>query len=162
VEFSTFTANKRIRVFGPGIAEHEETIQIEPVETRKMVNIIVKEIPKSGDGSAIVVGSVVPASRLAVPAKAQKEFQKGSESLGKKEWAEAKSHFEQAIAIYADYDVAYNGLGMASASAGDNQAARTAFEKAISLNPDFAEADRNLARISLAERKFDEADTLLT
>src|SRR5215831_7551829 len=72
VEFSTFTANKRIRVFGPGIVEHEEMIQIEPVETRKMINVIVKEVPKSGDG--LPASGVVPASRLAVPAKAQKEF----------------------------------------------------------------------------------------
>jgi tetratricopeptide (TPR) repeat protein len=42
------------------------------------------------------------------------------------------------------------------------KAARPAFEKAISLNENFAEAYRNLARISLAERKFDETDQLLT
>src|SRR5262249_24165824 len=34
-------------------------------------------------------------------------------------------------------------------------------EKAISLNEKFAEAHRNLARISLSEKKFDEADQLL-
>ena len=39
--------------------------------------------------------------------------------------------------------------------------ARPAFEKAISINPNFAEAERNLARISFAEKKYDEALTLL-
>jgi tetratricopeptide (TPR) repeat protein len=161
VEFSTFTATKRIRIFGPGIVEHEEIIQIEPVENRKMVNIIVKEDSKRANASSLPAG-VVPAGRLNVPEKAQKEFQKGSESLSKKDWAEAKKHFAAAIAAYQPYDVAYNGLGMAAASSGNPQEARTAFQKAITLNDKFAEAHRNLARISLSEKKFDEVDQLLT
>ena len=161
VEFSTFTATKRIRIFGPGIVEHEETIEIEPVESRKVVNIIVKEATK-GANASLLPGGVVPAGRLNVPDKAQKEFQKGSESLSKKDWAEAKKHFAAAIAVYEPYDVAYNGLGMAAASSGNPQEARTAFEKAISLNDKFAEAYRNLARISLSEKKFEEAERLLT
>ena len=162
VEFSTFTATKRIRIFGPGIVEHEETVEIEPVENRKMVNMIVKEDPKTAGASGSLPGGLVPVGRLSVPDKAQKEFQKGSESLNKKDWADAKKHFEGAIAVYPRYDVAYNGLGMALASSGDSKAARPAFEKAISLNDSFAEAYRNLAKISLAERKFEEVDQLLT
>ena len=162
VEFSTFTATKRLRIFGPGIVEHEETIDIEPVENRKMVTIIVREDPKMAGASGNLPGGVVSAGRLNVPDKAQKEFQKGSESLNKKEWADAKKHFAGDIAAYAQYDVAYNGLGMSLSSTGDAKAARPAFEKAISLNENFAEAYRNLARISLAERKFDETDQLLT
>lgn len=161
VEFSTFTATKRIRVFGPGIVDQEETIQIEPVESRKVVNIIVKEDAKGASANSLP-GGVVPAGRLNVPEKAQKEFQKGSESLNKKDWEEAKKHFTAAIAAYEPYDVAYNGLGMAAASSGNPQEARTSFEKAVSLNENFSEAYRNLARISLSEKKFEEADRLLT
>src|SRR5215831_3803795 len=100
VEFSTFTANKRIRVFGPGITEHEELVEIEPVETRKLVNIIVKEAPKADGAPPTPASGVVPASRLSVPPKAQKEFQKGSDCLNRKQWTDARKHFEQAIAIY--------------------------------------------------------------
>ena len=161
VEFSTFTTTKQIRIFGPGIIEHQETIEIAPVENRKMVNIIVKE-DKSGAGNSASLGGAVPVERLNVPEKAQREFQKGSESLGKKDWGEARKRFTAAIAIYDRYDVAYNGLGMALASSGSPQEARSAFEKAISLNVNFSEAYRNLARISLSEKEFDEADQLLT
>lgn len=161
VEFYTFTTTKRLRIFGPGIIEQLETIEIEPVESRKMVNIIVKE-DTSGTKVSGSPGGVVPAERLNVPEKAQKEFQKGSESLGKKDWAEAKKRFTAAIAVYDRYDVAYNGLGMALASSGSNPEARTAFEKAISLNENFSEAYRNLARISLGEKNFEETDQLLT
>jgi len=160
VEFSTFTATKRIRVFGPGIIEHEETIEIEPVESRKIVNIIVKEDTRGSKVSSSP-GGAVPAERLSVPDKAQKEFQKGSESLTKKDWADAKKHFAAAIATYDRYDVAYNGLGMALASSGSPQEARQAFENAVKLNENFAEAYRNLSRISLSEKKFTEASELL-
>src|SRR5262245_27254426 len=34
VEFSTFTVTKRLRIFGPGIVEHLETVDIAPVENR--------------------------------------------------------------------------------------------------------------------------------
>src|SRR5262245_37799817 len=160
VEFNTFTTTKQVRIFGPGIIEHQETIDIAPVESRKLVTVIVKE--DKGGASLAPPGGAVPVERLNVPEKAQKEFQKGSESLGKKDWPEAKKRFTAAIAIYDRYDVAYNGLGMALASSGSNEEARTAFEKAISLNENFSEAYRNLARISLSERKFDEVDHLLS
>lgn len=160
VEFNTFTTTKQVRIFGPGISEHQETIEIAPVESRKMVNIIVKE-DQRGLGKTVSLGGAVPVERLNVPEKAQKEFQKGSESLRKKDWIEAKKRFTAAIALYERYDVAYNGLGMALASSGSNSEARVAFEKAISLNENFSEAYRNLARISLSEKNYAAAEQLL-
>jgi superkiller protein 3 len=97
-----------------------------------------------------------------VPNKAEKEFQKGKEAGDKKDWPEATKHFQSAIALYPDYDLAYNGLGQALASNGDVKGARSAFEKAIQLNDNFAAAYRNLAKLSLSEHKFDEMDNLLT
>jgi hypothetical protein len=160
VEFSTITTRKQLRIYGPGIVEHEESFDIEPVEGHKTVIVIVKTNAKNP--SPTPSAGTIPSSRLLVPDKAQKEFQKGSEALAKKNWVDAKTHFDSAIAIYPDYDVAYNGLGMSMASAGDSKAARPAFEKAIKLNENFAEAYRNLAKISLSERNFEEMNNLLT
>jgi len=160
VEFSTITTRKQLRIYGPGSVEHEESFDIEPVEAHKTVIVIVKTDAKNP--SPRLPAGTIPSSRLLVPDKAQKEFQKGSEALAKKNWVDAKTHFDSAIAIYPDYDVAHNGLGMSLASAGDSKAARPAFEKAIKLNENFAEAYRNLARISLSERNFEEMDNLLT
>src|SRR5882672_10579276 len=150
VEFSTITTRKQLRIYGPGIVEHEESFDIEPVEAHKTVIVIVKTDAKNP--SPRLPAGTIPSSRLLVPDKAQKEFQKGSEALAKKNWVDAKTHFDSAIAIYPDYDVAHNGLGMSLASAGDSKAARPAFE----------EAYRNLARISLSERNFEEMNNLLT
>jgi len=162
VEFRTKTATKRIRIFGPGIEEYTEVLDIEAVETRKMVRIIVRAKPSASAETASATGAgIVSAARLNIPEKAQKEFRKGSEAAGKKEWAQAKNHFEAAIAIYPDFDVAYNGLGVALSGLGDTKAARPAFEKAIKLNDGFAEAYRNLARIALADRDYQEVENLL-
>src|SRR5262249_28652596 len=104
VEFNTFTTTKQVRIFGPGVMEHQETIEIAPVESRKLVNVIVKEDKRNSASNAAPLAGAVPVERLSVPEKAQKEFQKGSESLNRRDWAEAKKRFTAAIAAYGRYD----------------------------------------------------------
>ena len=167
VRFQTMTitkgVTKQLRIFGPGVKEYGETVEIESVEVHKTVNVVVRSdpsgVPASGNSSGL---RSIAANRLKVPEKAEKELQKGKEAEAQKDWAEARKHFEAAIAIYPEYDVAHNGLGQALANTGDVTAARAAFERAIKINDNFAMAYRNLARISLSERKFDEMDNLLT
>jgi|HubBroStandDraft_6_1064221.scaffolds.fasta_scaffold16294_3 hypothetical protein len=154
---------KQLRIYGPGVKELTETVEIAPVEVRKTVNIVVHS---NSSGSPVSSNPPdmhsIAANRLKVPNKAEKEFQKGKEAEEQKNWPEAKKHFEAAVAIYPEYDLAYNGLGQALASSGDAVAARAAFEKAIQINDSFGAAFRNLARLSLSEHKFDEMDNLLT
>jgi tetratricopeptide (TPR) repeat protein len=158
----TLTGTHRLRIFGPEIQEYQSSFDIELTEVRHTENVIVRSKPGAGISVSSGAGSgMVSAARLKVPEKAQDEFKKGSKALEQKNWVDAKKRFESAIAIYAEYDVAYNGLGSALAGSGRLADARPAFEKAISLNANFAEAQRNLARISFAERKYDEALLLL-
>lgn len=156
-------AVKQLRIYGPRIKEFTDVVEIAPVEIRKTVNIVVRS--NSSESPAInnpPDTHSIAANRLKVPNKAEKEFQKGKDAGDRKDWTEATKRFQAAIAIYPEYDLAYNGLGQALASSGDTPGARSAFEKAIQLNDNFAAAYRNLARISLNERKFDEMDNLLT
>jgi len=85
----------------------------------------------------------------------------GAQALERKDWQEARKRFVTATSLYPDYDLAYNGLGVAAMNAGDAEGARRAFEKALLLSENFAEANRNLARILLAEQKNSEALPLL-
>jgi len=55
----------------------------------------------------------------------------------------------------------YNGLGMVEVELNEMDAARESFCKAVHLNPDFPAAYRTLARISFAQRNYEEANTLL-
>jgi len=160
VRFRTISGIHRLRIIGPGILEYNGTIDIENVEARRFEIVRVRRkpdaapVPRSGEGT-------VPAARLNVPTNAGKEFEKGTQALGRKDWTEAKTHFEKAIALYPDYDLAYNGLGIVTMELGDVEGARRAFEKAISLNQNFTPAYRNLGRILFAERKYAEAEVLL-
>src|SRR5260370_7460232 len=146
---------KRLRMYGPGIKEYEEALDIESMEFRKNVNVVVRSDPSGvpTNGIPANLGSVA-SSRLRVPSKAEKEFQKGKDAGDRKDWPEATKHFQEAIAVYADYDLAYNGLGQALASSGDVKGARSAFEKAIHLNGNFPAPYPNLANLSLIEHKF--------
>jgi tetratricopeptide repeat protein len=156
-------STKQLRIYGPGIKEFTEVVEIAPVEVRKSLTVVVRSNPAGGTGAGLPTDlSSVAANRLKVPNKAEKEFLKGKDAGDRKDWPEATKHFQAAIALYPDYDLAYNGLGQALASGGDTSAARSAFEKAIQINDNFAAAYRNLARISLSEHKFDEMDNLLT
>jgi len=166
VRFHTVTGLHRLYIYGPGIQEYEGTVDIERVEVRRTENIVVR--PKKEESSGAHLSEASPGSgmisvpRLKVPERAQAEFQKGSKAVERKDWREAKRRFEAAIAAYTDYDVAYNGLGVALMASGDTQAAHQAFEKAVRLNDHFGEAYRNLARLSFSEHKYEEADALLT
>jgi tetratricopeptide (TPR) repeat protein len=158
----SLTGTHRLRIFGPDVQEYQENFDIELTEVRHIENVVVRSKP----GSAVTTSTgsnsgLIPAARLKVPEKAQAEFKKGSKALEQKDWIGARKFFDSAIAIYPDYDVAYNGLGSAWAGGGNLAEARPAFERAITLNANFAEAERNLARISFAEKKYDEALTLL-
>lgn len=161
VEFRTLTGNHRVRIYGPGIAEFEGTIVIQEAESLHTENIEVRLASEGGFSAAPAKPGMISAARVKVPGKAEAEFRSGSKALEKKDYAEAARRFRAAIAIYPDYDLAYNGLGVASIETHEAPAAREAFQKAISLNDHFAEAYRNLARLSLAEHDYEETDDLL-
>ncbi len=159
-DFDSWTGLHRVRVYGIEIQEYSGEFAIEPIESNHLERIRVRLKPGAASVPSAGAGSV-PAIRLRIPTGAQKEFQKGARALEHKDWQEAKKRFEAAIARYPDYDLAYNGLGVAAMSTADVEAARRAFEKAIGLNQNFSEAYRNLARILLTERKFAEAEIIL-
>ena len=154
----------QITITGPGIDQYDGTIQIARVETRAQENVIVRSKSNGGQDVNISLGSsdTVSTSKLRVPGKAAKEFKAGSKALEAKDYGEAKKKFANATSIYADYSLAYNGLGVAQMSSGDTVGARVSFEKAIKIDDHFAEAYRNLARLALGDHKFEEMDDLLT
>ena len=162
VQFRTLTGNHRVRIYGPGVEEFNGTIVIEEAETLHTENIEVRLASEGMLRTAPVKPGMISAARVKVPAKAEAEFRNGSKALVKKDYAEATKRFRAAIAMYPDYDLAYNGLGVASIETHQTPAAREAFQKAINLNDHFAEAYRNLGRISLAEHNYEEVDDLLT
>ena len=159
VALGTMSGSHRIQIYGPGIEEYNGGFDIYREEPHHTENITVRSKTSGGLQAGLPAVSV---SRLNIPDKAAKEFRAGSKALEEKNYSEAKKRFTNATGIYGDYDVAYNGLGVAQMASGDAPAARASFEKAVKIDDHFAEAYRNLARISLADHKYDEVDDLLT
>ncbi len=162
VEFSTITGEHRIRIYGTDIYPYEAEFDITPGETLHRENFRVKRKLEGGAAPAPSEGGgFVAAVRLTIPDNAKKEFEKGSKALEEKGWESARKYFQAAIDLYPNYDMAYNGMGVAYSQMNDAAAARQAFRKAVDLNDKFAEAQRNLARFMLADHNYQEVALLL-
>jgi hypothetical protein len=160
VEFNTLTGYHRIRISGPEMYPYEGDFEIMPSENFHIESIRVR---RRLDAQAPVVEgkNSVPMIRLKIPDKARKQFEEGSRAMEEKRWPESRKHFQAAVDLYADYDLAYNGLGVACSEMHDLPAAKQAFQKAVALNDKFAGAERNLGRIMLSEHNYEEAASLL-
>jgi tetratricopeptide (TPR) repeat protein len=104
---------------------------------------------------------MVSAALLKVPSKARKQYEKGNKLSVEKRWKEAAVHYQSAVALYPQFDVAYNALGVSRMNLDDAVGARQAFQNAIRVNPGLAPALRNLARLSLRAHDYAQADQLL-
>lgn len=159
-EFSTVTGAHRVRIVGPDIYPYEGEFEITPLETFHIETFRVRRRADAQE-PAVEGRNTVPMIRLKVPDKARRQFEDGSRAMEQQRWPESRKHFQAAVDLYSDYDLAYNGLGVACSQLHDMPAARQAFLKAVELNDKFAGAQRNLARFMLAEHNYEEAASLL-
>ncbi len=149
----------RLRVFGPEI-EEVFVERIEPAFGGSMVAVSLRRRGQASPSTKIAK-TPIAAVRLNIPAKAQKELDKGSQALANSSLDDARRSFEKAIEIYPNYDLAFNNLGVTLMQQGDIEGGRKAFEKAIELNGTFARAYINLAKLELAQKKYANAQVFL-
>ena len=161
VTFQTISGVHRIRITAPTIETYEGELQIERNETSHLERIRVRRVAADSHKSELVTEGPIAAVRLNVPATARKAYEKGIGAMRKERWQESRGLFETAIRNYPQFDLAYDRLGVVQIQLNETELARQSFAKAVEINPDFAEAYRNLARISLAEGNYKDADTLL-
>jgi tetratricopeptide (TPR) repeat protein len=160
VSFRTVSGAHRVRITGPNIEAYDGDFEIAANEPVHIERIRVHHSKTNQLASGSLPGSL-PANRMNIPGSARKAFEKGTEAMRKEQWDKSRAFFESAIREYPQYDLAYDGLGAVQMQRNDVDAARQAFSKAIELNPDFAGANRHLARLLLGEHKSSEAVPLL-
>lgn len=139
-----------------------ETFRVDNMDRQKVVFVRVK--PAAGPASAATKSDVPPvtsAADLRVPAEAKKVFHKGMQAWEQNDYPKAAECFEKAVALFPEYDTAYNNLGVMYFRLNQPEKARAAFEKSVALNDHNADADRNLARILLHEGNYVRAEDLL-
>jgi len=158
VQFDIRAGLHRLTITGPGIETYfgEFTIGNTPTWS-ETIQVVPRKTALAKKESA----QPVPAVRLNIPGKARNEYQKAEKALKKNDAEAAKLHLNQAIALYPNYDMAYFELGKLETAAGRRDAARADFEHAVKLNDAFGEAQRELARILLADKNYIAAEPAL-
>ena len=83
---------------------------------------------------------------VVVPDAAKKEFSLGSKEMDKKNWEEAKGHFQKAIDTFPKYAEAFNNLAMAEIQLKDGKGAVEAFRSATQIDPTIPQANLYLGQ----------------
>jgi tetratricopeptide (TPR) repeat protein len=150
--------NYRVRIFGSEIEEEwADGVQPGGGDRNLMMSVRRKGEKPAGKTDK----GMVSASGLKIPPKADKELEKGNKALADNKLDAAKEHINKAIEIYPQFDQAYNMLGVVLLKTGDAAGGKKAFEKAVELNDKFARAYVNLAKLSMQEKQYDQAITLI-
>ena len=120
--------------------------------------------PRGESGESKPRGNVVSASELAqvVPDPAKKEFEKASRLLKEDRRDEAINHLKQAIAIYPEYLMARNDLGVQYLKMKRLDEAAEQLGMAIEINAKVFNPRLNLGIVLVEQNKYSEAVEHLT
>ncbi len=94
---------------------------------------------------------------LKAPGKARREYEKGYQSLMRKDHQGAVGHLTAAASIYPSFVAAHNALGLAYLGLRQDEQARAEFAQAISLDDHLPTSYLNLGCAELALRHFSAA-----
>ena len=96
-----------------------------------------------------------------VPEAAQKEFKLGSKAMDKKNWEEAKDHFQKAIAAFPKYSDAFNNLAQVEIQLNDGKGAVDAFRSATQIDPTLPRANLYLGQFYYENHQYKDAEPYL-
>jgi tetratricopeptide (TPR) repeat protein len=104
--------------------------------------------------------SVRPLREYLVPKGAQKEFDRGRDSVRQQDCSSAIVHFEKGLRLFDGDASAHNELGNCYRKVGRFDRAEDSFKRARALT-DSEYVVLNLAEVYTSQKRFDEAETLL-
>ena len=148
----------KLRVTGPDIEKTESDPFVAgggeggPYITE---NIQVRSAQLPGGGAA------GPALAPIIPEPAKQEFKLGSKEMDKKNWQEAKDHFQKAIVAFPKYAEAFNNLGQVYVQMENGKDAVNAFLTATQIDPTLQQANLYLGQFYYENVKYKEAEPYL-
>jgi tetratricopeptide (TPR) repeat protein len=158
VEFTLYDPGSyALRASKSGFLDAEVRIDIN-ARDRIAYAAISMELQSQASGSA---GGKVSARMLSLPTAATDNFQKGMESLQKKNPRQSLEYFQKAIAAAPDYYEAYFLQGTAYVQLNSTRDAESVFRKAIELKPDFISPYYPLAMVLFGQKRYEEEERLL-
>jgi Tfp pilus assembly protein PilF len=96
-----------------------------------------------------------------VPEAAEKEFKLGSKAMDKKNWAEAKDHFQKATVAFPKYAEAFNNLAQVEIQLNDGKGAVEAFRSATRIDPTLPRANLYLGQFYYENHEYKDAEPYL-
>ena len=152
-----------VSISGDGIETTESPVfEVDARKTTQAQYVTVNKIGSDNAKAEVSKSGTVSASDLRAPTKARKQLDKANQAIAKQEWSKAVEYLNQAIAIYPQYAVAYNNLGVVYARMNDEVHEQQALEKALSLDEHLAPARQNLVKVYLRQKAYSQAEVLLT
>lgn len=106
-------------------------------------------------GEKVVDGAPMEAD---VPARVLTLYEQAAASMAGGDFLDAELRFKEFLLQYTDYPGAYVNLAIIYANNGDNDAARSALDAALTLNPDHPAALNQLGMLHRRNGKFIEAE----
>jgi tetratricopeptide (TPR) repeat protein len=105
---------------------------------------------------ANVNGSVVSMTSLEAPREAQREFEKGRQTVQKNRLPEAALHFQKAVDIFPKFAAAWYELGRVQERTHNFQAAHDSFQHALAADSKFMSPYIPLAELAAAAKNWRE------
>jgi len=152
----------KLRVSGPEIETVSLDFEIYATESthREYVRV---DLKNNTPGTPATPGTdpSVSAQDLSVPNKARDAFEKGMEAHAKGDDREAEDDLLLAVSTYPNYVRAHNNLGVLYLKAGLKVKAFVEFSKTIEIDPKFVPGYINMAKVSISDGNFAEAEPAL-
>jgi tetratricopeptide (TPR) repeat protein len=149
-----------LAVFVPGRGEARRTIDVGPgtADSRRRVALTL-ELGDSEFESKDTFRALdsVPASQLAIPEAATREYEAAGADLRKPDAESAERHLERAVAIAPQFSAAWNLLGTIEYHSREFLYAEECFRKALAADPRAYEPLVNLGGVLIDLKKIDEA-----
>jgi tetratricopeptide (TPR) repeat protein len=153
-EFRAVTpGTHELRVVSPnGKLWHQEYVSVNPYQ---QLSIRLSEAPQADRSSQSTIS--LQQLQHKIPPRAQKAYQKGEDAASKGNYEQARTLFQQAVALDPEYVDAYNELGATEARLNRLPEAAAEFQKAIDVDPDHRQALPNLSIVLAKMRRYHEA-----
>jgi tetratricopeptide (TPR) repeat protein len=142
-------------VYVPRAGQHQQTVEVSPrlADSRKRIHVEVLFQPNLQSKMLRQISS----SQLSIPQKAQKEYAKAREKLGRRDSAAAIAHLKKAVALAPQFLEAWNHLGTLANASGDFKLAENYFREALKHDSDYYPSLVNLGGVLLTQGMLGEA-----
>jgi Tfp pilus assembly protein PilF len=158
VRFTRLTPAKyRVRITGAGII----TTESGEIDMTASGPEVTEYMHVRREPSSTVDAGPLATIDVNIPPEARKEFDKASEKMEQKNWTEAKTHLDRAIAIYPKYALAYNSLAMIYINVNQGEKAVESFRTAAELDEHIQQANLYLGYFYYENKNYKQAEPYL-